>query len=47
MEPWLQDERWFGPHPPDYAIRIRELEEKIAKMSVYIDFLEKELAKNA
>ena len=46
MEMFIQDEiAWFGTST--YKHRILELEEKIAKMSAYIDFLEKELAKNA
>ena len=47
VEPWIQDEIvWFG-NTVDTRSRVRELEEKIAKMSAYIDFLEKELAKTA
>ena len=47
MSDWLEDETvWLGGMW-DAKQKIRELEEKIAKMSVYIDFLEKELAKNA
>ena len=47
MEPFIQDEiPWFG-NMVGARSRVRELEEKIAKMSAYIDFLEKELAKTA